>query len=104
MVQSDDEIRGRAAALAEEIASGLGQGRVQEWLEEVLGAALLEVARRERERCAVVIDQRVDMWAASARRMESGAWPSAALAEAQARLNEARAIADALHVSIAPPR
>jgi hypothetical protein len=101
---SDDDIRIRAAELAEEVASGIRGGRAAEWLEEVLGSALLEVARRERERCAAVADHRVEMWEASARRMSTGAWPPSALAEARARLNEARALADALRVSVSPPR
>jgi hypothetical protein len=103
MPQSDDQIRSHAAALAEEIALGLRQGRAAEWLEEVLGSALLEVARRERERCATVADRRVEMWEASARRMVSGTWPTAAITEARTRLNEALALADALRVSISPP-
>jgi len=103
MAQSDDQIRNRAAALAEEVASALQQGRAAEWLEEVLGGALLDVARLERERCAAVADQRVEIWEASARRMASGTWPAAAVAEARARLNEARALADALRVSITAP-
>ena len=104
MVQSDDQIRNRAAALAEEVASGLQQRRAPEWLEEVLGSALLDVANQERERCALVVDQRVEMWEASARGIESGTWPTGTVAETRARLNEARAIADALRVSITPPR
>ena len=72
MPQSDDQIRHRAAALAEEVAAGLRQGRAVEWLEEMLGSALLEVARRERERCAAVADQRVEMWDASARQVSTG--------------------------------
>jgi hypothetical protein len=103
MVQSDDQIRSRAVALAEEVASGLQQRRAAEWLEEVLGSALLDVARQERERCAVVVDQRVEMWEASARRAASGEWPPGAIVEARARLNEAHAIADALRVSLTPP-
>jgi hypothetical protein len=103
MVQSDDEIRRRAAALADEIAGGLRQGRVVEWLEEVLGSALLDVARRERERCAAMADERVGMWQGSVRRLSSGAWPTAAMVEARARLNEALAIADALRVSLGGP-
>jgi hypothetical protein len=103
MPQSDDQIRAWAAALAEEIASSLKQGRVVEWLEEVLGGALLDVARRERERCAAVVDQRVEMWEASTRRMAGGTWPAAAIAEARARRNEALAVADALRVNIATP-
>jgi hypothetical protein len=103
-VQSDDQIRNRAAALAEEIASGLQEGRAIEWLEEVIGSALLDVARQERERCAAVADRRVELWEASGRRMAaSGQWPAAAVAEARSRLNEARALADALRVSITPP-
>jgi hypothetical protein len=103
MVQSDDQVRALAAALAEEIAAGLHQGRPAEWLEEVLGSALLDVARRERERCATVAEGRVAMWQASVRRLSSGAWPTVAVAEARARLNEALALADALRVSIAAP-
>jgi biotin synthase-related radical SAM superfamily protein len=103
MVQSDDQIRARAAALAEEVAAGLHQGRAAEWLEEVLGSALLDVARQERERCAAVADERVTMWQASLRRLSSGTWPTVAIAEARARLNEALALADALRVSIAAP-
>jgi hypothetical protein len=61
-------------------------------------------ARRERDRCAAVEEERVKMWQASARRMSSGIWPTVAIAEARARLNEALALADALRVSIdAPP-
>jgi hypothetical protein len=103
MVQSDDQVRARAAALAEEIAAGLHRGRAAEWLEEVLGSALLDVARRERERCAAVAEGRVTMWQASVRRVSSGTWPTEAVAEARARLNEALALADALRVSIAAP-
>jgi hypothetical protein len=82
MPQSDDQIRSRAAALAEEVAVGLHQGGAVEWLEEVLGSALLEVARRERERCAAVADDRVAMWEASARRLGAGPWPAAARGKA----------------------
>jgi hypothetical protein len=103
MSQSDDEIRSRAAVLAEEVAAGIQQGRAAEWLEEVLGSALLEVARRERERCAAVADQRVEAWESSVKGMGSRTWAPNAVAEARARLNEARALADALRVSISPP-
>ena len=103
-MQSDDEIRSRAAALAEEIAAGVRGGRAPEWLEEVLGSALLDVARAERQRCAAVADERVEMWENSVRRMGTGGWASTAVAEARARLNEARALADALRVSISLPR
>ncbi len=103
MLQSDDEIRNRAVELTEEVASGLQQGRPAEWLEEVLGGALLDVARLERERCAAVADQRIELWEASARRVASGTWAASAVAEARARLNEAGALADALRVSISLP-
>ena len=103
LAQSDDQLRTQAAALAEEVVAGLHEGRPVEWLEEVLGSAFLDVARRERDRCALVADQRVEMWEASTRRMGSGTWPASAIVEARARLNEARALADALHVSIATP-
>ena len=102
-MQSDDEIRCRAADLAQEVAAGLQRGRALEWVEEILGSALLEMARRERERCAAVADQRIELWEASARRFEAGTWPAGAAAETRARLNEARALADALRVSILPP-
>jgi hypothetical protein len=71
--------------------------------QEVLGSTLLDVARRERERCAAVAEERAAMWQASAGRMASGIWPAAAIAEARARLNEALALADALQVSISTP-
>jgi hypothetical protein len=103
LAQSDEQLRIQAAALAEEIAAGLHQGRAVEWLEEMLGVALIGAARRERERCAAAADQRVEMWVASVRRMGSGTWPAAAITEARARLNEARALADALRVSIMTP-
>ena len=102
-MQSDDEIRSRAAELAEEVAAGVRGGRAAEWLEEVLGSALLDVARAERQRCAVVADERVEMWENSVRRMGTGSWAPNAVAEARARLNEARALADALRVSISLP-
>jgi hypothetical protein len=94
VTQTDDQLRHWAAALAEEVAVGLHQGRAVEWLEEVLGSALIDVARRERERCAAVADQRIEMWEATMRRMASGGWRAPAKAEAQARLNEARALAE----------
>ena len=103
MVQSDDQIRSRAASLAEEVAAGLRHGRAPEWLEEVLGSALLDVARQERERCAAVADRRIEVWEASAGRFGAGEWPAAAVVEARARLNEARALADALRVSASLP-
>jgi hypothetical protein len=63
----------------------------------------LAVARRERERCAAVADERVMMWQAGVSRMGTGTWSAAAVAEARARLNEARALADALRVSLSSP-
>jgi hypothetical protein len=80
MAQSDDGIRHHASMLADEITSSLQQGRAVEWLEEVLGGALLAVARGERERCAAVADRRIEMWEGSLRRMESGTWPGGAVA------------------------
>jgi hypothetical protein len=103
MAQSDDGIRHHASMLADEITSSLQQGRAVEWLEEVLGGTLLAVARGERERCAAVADRRIEMWEGSLRRMESGTWPGGAVAEARARLKEARALADALRVSLSAP-
>jgi hypothetical protein len=103
LAQSDDRLRSLGAALAEELAAGLHQGRAVEWLEEVLGSALVDVARRERDRCRAVADERAAMWEASVKRMGSGTWPATAAAEARSRLNEARALADALRVSIATP-
>jgi hypothetical protein len=103
MRQSDEDIRQRAAELAEEVSAGVTRGKVNEWLEEVLGSALLDVARRERERCAGVAEERVVMWEASLGRMGTRDWPAVAVAEARARLNEARALADALRVSVSPP-
>jgi hypothetical protein len=103
MPQSDDEIRAQAVGLAEEVTSGLQSGRPAEWLEELLGSALLQVARRERERCATVADRRIEMWQASLQRMASGSWPASAITEARTRLNEAVALADALRVSISAP-
>jgi hypothetical protein len=107
MLQSDQEIRERAAALAEEVVAATRAGRPTEWVEEVLGSALLEVARRERERCAAVADHRADLWESSARRMAGTSWPAAARTEAQERRKEAVFIADALRADAAdasPPR
>jgi hypothetical protein len=103
MMQSDPEIRARAAALAEEIAAGVRRGRPLEWLEEVLGTALLDVARSERERCAAVADHRARVWEASARRMSSGGWPAEGLVEARERRKEALVLADALRADLPAP-
>lgn len=102
-MQSDEEIRGRVAELADEVATGVRNGRAAEWLEEVIGSALLEVARAERQRCAAVAGERVEMGEKSVRRMGTGSWAPTAVGEARARLNEARALADALRVTIRPP-
>ena len=96
MLQSELDIRTRAAGLAEELATGVESGRAVEWLEEVLGAALVDVARSERERCAVLADRRAELWEASARRMASGAWPTEGLVEARERRKEALVLADAI--------
>jgi hypothetical protein len=96
MLQSESDIRTRAASLAEEVAAGLQNGRAVEWLEEVLGGTLLDVARSERERCAGVADRRASLWEASAQRMSSGGWPAEGLVEARERRKEALVIADAI--------
>lgn len=96
MLPFDSDIRARAAALAGEVAAGLRRGLPLEWLEEVLGAALLDVARSQRERCAALADRRAELWEASARRMSSGPWPAHALAEARERRKEAIVLADAI--------
>jgi hypothetical protein len=105
MLQSDGEIRARAEALAEEIVAGVQQGRAPEWVEEVLGSALLAVARDERERCATLADRRAELWEASGRRMSSGTWPAEGRVEARERRKEALVIADALRAEVPePPR
>ena len=101
MLQSDPQIRACAAALAEEITAGVQQGRTAEWVEEVLGSALLEIARHERERCASIAERRAELWETTARRMASGPWPAAARTEARERHKEAQVIADALRAETA---
>lgn len=96
MTQPETDARARAAALAEELEVGLRDGRAIEWAEQVLGSALLAAIRDERERCAVIADRRIALWAASGARMSSPEWPSGAAAEARARGNEAQVIADAI--------
>ncbi len=103
MHQSDSQIHARAAALAEELTAGVQHGRPAEWVEEVLGSALLELARQERERCARLAERPVELWETTARRMASGPWPAAALREARERHKEARVIADALRAETAVP-
>lgn len=75
LAQTDDQLRARAAALAEEVAGGLHAGRPLKWVEELLGGAMIDLARRERERCAAVADRRVEMWEATLRRTGTGVWP-----------------------------
>jgi hypothetical protein len=104
MRRSDPELQARAAALAEDIAAGLQQGRPLEWLEELLGTALLEVARAERERCTVVADRRVELWEANGRRMSTGGWPAEAVVEARERRKEALVLANAFRVDTIVPR
>lgn len=96
MLQSESDIRVRAAALAEEISAGVQKGRAVEWLEGVVGVALLDVARSERERCALLADRRAALWEASARRMSSATWASEGLVEARERRKEALVLADAI--------
>jgi hypothetical protein len=97
MLQSEADIRTRAATLGEEVAAGLHDGRALEWIEEVIGAALLDVARSERERCAALADRRAALWDASAERMSSvSTWPAEGLVEARERRKEALVIADAI--------
>jgi hypothetical protein len=88
-------IRARAIALADELADGVERGRPREWLEETLSAALREVARSERDRCAEVAEKRAGMWEAMAAR-PAGSWPADALAEARERRKEALVLADEL--------
>jgi hypothetical protein len=98
MSRVSEHVRQRAAALAEEIAAGVGQGRVAEWIEERFMSEMLDALRMERERCAVVADTRAEMWQKSLRRYASGAWPVGAKTEARERSKEAMAIADAIRV------
>jgi hypothetical protein len=94
MLPTDSDIRARAAALAEQGHAGIEAGRAVEWLEQMLVSAMLEVARRERERCATIAEERAQLWEGTAKGMASMSSP--ALPEARARMNEALALADAL--------
>lgn len=96
MTRPEADAYARAVTLAEEVAAGLREGRPLEWVEQMLGGALLAAIRAERERCAALADRRVALWAASGTRMSSPGWPSAAAGEARARGNEAQVIADAI--------
>lgn len=95
MTRPDSEALARAAVLADELAGGLREGRALEWVEQILGSALLDAVREERERCAAIAERRVRLWESSGR-MSSPGWPTGALAEASARRNEAQFIADAI--------
>nr|AKA59413.1 hypothetical protein [uncultured bacterium AB_1383] len=103
MLQSDPDVWERAAALADEVVAGVREGRPAEWLEEVLGSALLDAMRRERERCAAIADGRAELWLANEERMSSGAWPASAAADARERRKEALVIADALRADVPLP-
>jgi hypothetical protein len=96
MIQSETDIRAHAATLAEEIAAGVRGGRAIEWLGEVLTAALLDVARAERERCAALAMRRADMWEGTVDRYASEMWPAEVRIEARERRKEALVIADAI--------
>jgi hypothetical protein len=96
MAQLEIEARARAAALADEVAAGLREGRALEWVEQVIGTALVAAIREERERCATIADRRITLWEASGKRMSSSGWPSGAGEEPRARRNEAQVIADAI--------
>lgn len=95
MRDTEEALRARAAALAEELTSARQARRPAEWLEELLVSALLEVLRQERTRCSELAAERARMWKASAERAAK-TWPREALAEARARRTEALAIADRL--------
>lgn len=100
MTRTESSARARAAELAEELSAGRAAGRALEWVEQLLGTALLEAVREERERCAAIADRRIGIWEQSGRRMSSPAWPPDAAAEARARRNEAEVIADAIRAGV----
>jgi hypothetical protein len=102
MSKSEAHLRTRAAALAEEISAEIPRGPTSEWLEEVLGSALLDVARQELARCAAIAEARAVLWEGTAHRMSSGAWPAAAVIEARERSKEAIFIADAIRADDSP--
>ena len=96
MIQSETDIRARAATLAEELAAGVRAGRAIEWLEEALTAALLDAARAERERCAALAMRRAEMWERTLERSVPETWPTELRVEARERRKEALVIADAI--------
>ncbi len=92
----------RAAALAEELASGVREARAVEWLEEAVLSALADAMDRERERCALLAEQRAALWETSDQKFRSPEWPACALSEARACRNEALALADAIRAGASP--
>jgi hypothetical protein len=101
MIQSESDIRTRAATLAEEAAAGVRAGRAIEWLEEVLTAALLDAVRAERERCVALATRRAEMWEGTIERYASETWPAELRIESRERRKEALVIADAISVESA---
>ena len=99
MAHPEMEARARAGALADELVAGIRDGRAPEWVEQVLGNALVSAIREERDRCAAVAERRIELWNASSARMSSPGWPSGAAAEARARRNEAQVIADEIRAA-----
>lgn len=100
MTYPEAEARARAAALADELVAGLRDRRAPEWVEQVVGSALLVAIREERERCAAIAERRIELWEASGARMSSPGWPGGAAAEARGRRNEAQVIADAIRAGV----
>ncbi|HJQ54521.1 MAG TPA: hypothetical protein VJ825_11835 [Gemmatimonadaceae bacterium] len=86
----------RAASLADEVTSALQQERPNEWLEEVLASALLEMMRLERDKCAMIAEHRADLWEAAVERYANGQTADEAVKEARERHKEAVTIADAI--------
>ncbi|HKO94948.1 MAG TPA: hypothetical protein VJU61_27530, partial [Polyangiaceae bacterium] len=86
----------RAASLADEVTSALQQERPNEWLEEVLASALLEMMRLERDKCAMIAEHRADLWEAAVERYTHSETADGAVREARERHKEAVTIADAI--------
>ncbi|HEX2601115.1 MAG TPA: hypothetical protein VHL32_03300 [Gemmatimonadaceae bacterium] len=86
----------RAASLADEVTSALQQERPNEWLEEVLASALLEMMRLERDKCAMIAEHRADLWEAAVERYTHSETADGAIKEARERHKEAVTIADAI--------
>jgi len=100
MCQSHHDIYQRAVALGDDIVAGVRGGRTLEWVEEMLGGALLDVMRRERERCIAIAEHRVKLWEAAERGMSSGNVAAPARFEARERRKEALVITDALRTEV----